>query len=110
MKIYESDKERIIGLRKEGLSYRDIGRRFNCSATTILRRLQKWNVKDKQEVLQKQIRKKVKMLMEYQARQETFRKALRALFNIPLSEKKKVVSVKIELEAICKQQGEEGLL
>ena len=124
MKIKENDKERILKLRKSGLSYRDIGRRFNCSASTILRRFQKWNVKDKQEALQKQIRKKVKMLMEYEARQEAFRKALRALFNIPLPEKKKPIQVKqpeddsswafgsieADLNRILKQQGEDYLL
>jgi len=32
MKIYETDKDRIVELRKTGLSYRDIGKRFDCSS------------------------------------------------------------------------------
>lgn len=46
MKIRESDKEKILKLRRKSLSYRKIGKRYGCSASTILRHVQEWTKKD----------------------------------------------------------------
>jgi len=131
VKIYETDKERILKLRKAGLSYRDIGKRFNCTASAVLKRVRKWKFKESQDKFKKKIAAKVaqvnQFILDLEKNEDSFRDTLRALFGIEDEEKKKkpiqVKREEVEIPAfwsggdvtdecdkICKQQDEGGLL
>lgn len=130
VKIYESDKERILKLRKSGLSFANIGRRYSCSASAVLRRFRKWTSEDKKELFEKRVAAKVAQVNRYvigrEANEENLRRYLKALFQIEdESKKQKPIQVEREednsgtwaggdiednLQGILKQQGEDGIL
>ncbi len=41
---YNSDKNNVISLYRKGYSSIQLGRKYNCSFTTILKRLQEWGI------------------------------------------------------------------
>ena len=131
VKIYETDKERILKLRKSGLSFANIGRRYSCSASAVLRRFRKWTSEDKKELFEKRVAAKVAQVNRYvigrEANEENLRRYLKALFQIEDEEKKKkpiqVKKVEVEdsgswsggsieddLDGVLKLEGEGGLL
>jgi len=126
VKIYETDKERILKLRKSGLSFANIGRRYSCSASAVFRHVKAWTT----ETFKEQVRKKVAAINQFiadkEANEEGLREYIKALFEIEDKEKKqfkvKTVietednlpwacgSIEDDLDGILKQQGEFGLI
>jgi len=129
MKIFEEDKEKIKSFRKAGLSFKAIGKRFDCTASAVLRRYRKWGFEESQEAFQKKISAKVaqvnQFILDKERNEDSYKESLKVLFEIG-EKKKKPKQVKTEevetpafwgggsvveeTDKICRTEGEDGLI